>query len=57
MGRTDEGRAWNDALHALRGAERVLQENPDINLLLEFGLLAWGKRALDGKNLSRCFRA
>ena len=23
-------------LHALRGAQRVLQENPDINLLLEF---------------------
>ena len=23
-------------LHALRGGQRVLQENPDINLLLEF---------------------
>ena len=41
-------------LHALRGAQRVLQENPDINLLLEFwpaGLaqagVRWGRTCRD----------
>ncbi len=44
-------------LHALRGAQRVLQENADINLLLEFWPAGLEQAGVNGKKLSRCFSA
>jgi FkbM family methyltransferase len=38
-------------LHALRGAERVLQENPDINLLLEFWPAGLGQAGVHWEEL------
>ena len=41
-------------LHALRGAQRVLQENPHINLLLEFWPAGLEQAGVTWKDLSKC---
>ena len=43
-------------LHALRGATRVLQENPDINLLLEFWPLGLEQAGVHWKELIEMLR-
>ena len=43
-------------LHALRGAQRVLQENPDINLLLEFWPAGLGQAGVRWEELVEVLR-